>query len=197
MAELWLPIGDLKYDISNNGNIRNLRNKLLTPFTDPKGNRCVVLRNGKKRVKYRIDDLVQQFFFPSGRNEEKISSKHKIPILKKRVFKPNCNVRNVNVMVGLKDESNIEGEVWESLYLDWRVIFVSNKGRVKINGNVYQGLRKRSLQVQISLSGKQYNVCSLVYQAFTKKVPRDGVLVHRDHDIFNNCLENIEFVPSI
>lgn len=76
MDEIWKPIpeyGGYKYEVSNLGNVRNLKGHILKPSLIHQGYLIVALcQEGKKR-NARLNRLVAEFFVPNPENKTEVN----------------------------------------------------------------------------------------------------------------------------
>ena len=121
---------------------------------------------------------------------------------------------------------DMEGEIWKPLPGAEEYYMVSNKSRIKtiprlfertLQGITFSFLSKEKMCLQnieirynsylkktrtnlrfCGKSGKKYSsyVCRLVYAAFVEKVPDGSMVMHRDNDPLNNCVENLYLVSD-
>lgn len=84
MIEVWKDVpGYEGYQVSNQGNVRSLRYRgkncihLLSPGTDKKGYKRVVLSKNKKQTTFQIHRLVATAFIPNPQNLPQVNHKDK------------------------------------------------------------------------------------------------------------------------
>lgn len=76
MKEIWKPIKNYNYEVSNLGNVRNIKTKrVLKPEYSNKGYACVQLIKNHKIKKFRIHRLVAKLFIPNPDNLPEVNHK--------------------------------------------------------------------------------------------------------------------------
>lgn len=127
--ENWKIINDYpNYEISNLGNVRNLKNKKLLKFWISKGYHRIGLYGGKKQKIISVHRLVAQAFIPNLNNKPQINhinhvrndnrienlewvtnlenSRHKISYKKRKITLKELNIiYNTYIKIGLKETS--------------------------------------------------------------------------------------------
>ena len=81
MDEIWKPIpeyGGYKYEVSNLGNVRNLKGHILKPSLIHQGYLIVALCNDGKKRNVRLNRLVAEFFDPNPENKTEVNHKNGI-----------------------------------------------------------------------------------------------------------------------
>lgn len=71
--ELWKPIdGFERYEVSNLGNVKNARGKIVNGTVAPSGHRRVSFRKDGKLINLHVSRLVAQAFIPNPENKERV-----------------------------------------------------------------------------------------------------------------------------
>ena len=76
MAEIWKPIPEYsgyKYEVSNLGNVRNLKGHILKPFLIHQGYLVVALCSEGKKRNVRVNRLVAEHFVPNPQNKTEVN----------------------------------------------------------------------------------------------------------------------------
>lgn len=196
--EVWKQIKDFEdYFISNYGNIKNYKNKIINCQIVKNKYKVVCLRKNKKRYNKMLSFLVLNTFFPIKEKDMIVAFKDNNCL--------NCNLNNLYwdyKFSSYKEPYSYteNNETWKSikgLIGKYEISNCGNVRRLENNNriNVISKINKDGYKEVVLCHNKHFLVHRLVACNF---LPYDETLIvnHMDGNKLNNCYKNLEWVTK-
>jgi hypothetical protein len=132
MEEIYITIQEFpNYQISNLGNVKNVRTKrILSPQTDKDGYKLVCLYNNKVAKTKRLHRLLGQYFIPNPENKKEIDHIDNNPsnneLSNLRWASSSDNKKNRNKVINTNFSSSYIGVSYSKKIKKWRARITNN-----------------------------------------------------------------------